>query len=140
MQQMKAKDIMEKKPPLVYNNAQFTQILKVFAENPYLYYPVVDKGGKLLGVITVDNLKSVFTEKEISELLLAIDAMEIPAATVEPETSATAVKELLDRYNLEYLPVIDKEKKLVGFIERRMFAKIVSTKLIELQKKIDSLG
>jgi len=139
MQKLKAKDIMDKNPPIIYNNTPLTEILEIFSETGNLYYPVTDKGKKLLGVITVDNLKNTFIETSLSHLLLAVDVMEPSTVTATPESTVFSVRELLGKYGLEYLPVVKEGNIIVGFIERRAFDKAISTRIIELQKQVDSL-
>jgi Mg/Co/Ni transporter MgtE len=50
------------------------------------------------------------------------------------------VQEILSRYNLEYLPVVSAKNEVLGFLERRQISRKISTKLIELQKQVESLG
>lgn len=140
MEKMSASDVMDKNPPVVYNNTSLEQILKTFSESSNLYHPVVDKDKKLLGIITVDNLKNIFTETGLSNFLLAVDVMEPSPAYVGPESSLTTVKELFDKHNLEYLPVLGEDKTMVGFIERRVVNKAISTKLMEFQKLSGAYG
>ncbi len=136
---IRAEDIMDKKPPLIYEDTPLTGILKTFSESTNLYYPVVDAGKRLRGIISVDNIKNIFMEAGLSDLLLAVDVMEPAIASVTPESSISEIKELLNRYHLEYLPVMRKENSIAGFIERRIFNKAISTKIIALQKKADYL-
>lgn len=135
-----AKDLMDVHPPLIYKNMHLPEILNIFSESDNLYYPVVDADKKLLGIITIDNIKNMLMETGLNDLLLAIDVMDPPVVTLPPESPATLVKETLDTYHLEYLPVATKDNIVVGFIERRMFDKWVSTRMLELQRQAASLG
>lgn len=136
-----AADLMDKNTPVIYKNTPLAKILEVFSESPNLYYPVTDKEKNLLGIITVDNIKNIFNESSLSGFFLAYDLMEPVVAKINPQTPMREVQELLDRHNLECLPVVTYEdNKLAGFIERRNLDKAISTKIIELKKKADSLG
>lgn len=132
-------DLMDKNPPLIYTNTSLTKILNIFSTSANLYYPVVDEDKKLRGIITVDSLKNLFMETGLSNLLLAVDFMEPIVDSVAPESSIFSVKEILDRYNLEYLPVIEQDKTIAGFVERRILNKRISTKILELQRQADAL-
>jgi predicted transcriptional regulator len=59
---------------------------------------------------------------------------------VHPEMEMAEIKDYIDIYNLDYLPVVDEERVLLGFIEKRSFDRYISTKMIELQKQAESLG
>ena len=93
----------------------------------------------MLGIITIDNIKDTFMTSGLDGFLLAHDLMEPVIVTSTPETPMSEVKELLGRYNLEYLPVVTEEHKMVGFLESRVIQRLISKKIIELQKQTDSL-
>ncbi len=135
----KAGDLMDKNPPLIYKNMSLAKILKIFSESINLYYPVVDHDRRLLGIITVDNIKNIFMAAGLSDLLLAVDLMEPPVKSVAPDSQLATVKDLLGRYNLEYLPVVLKDNKLAGFIEGRVLNRVLSARILELQRQADSL-
>jgi len=137
MQNTKTKDMMDKNPPLIYENTSLDKILKLFSQTNNLYYPVIDSNKRLSGIISVDSIKKTFMEAGLVGLILADDLKEPVVATVSEETVLSEAKEVLDKYNLEYLLVVAKDKKVAGFIERRILSKLVSTKVMELQKKAD---
>jgi len=139
IEKMTAKDVMDANPPLIYKNMPLAKILEIFSQTNNLYYPVVDIDRKVLGIITVDSLKNIFNVTSLSELLLAIDFMEPIADSVKPDSSLTSVKCLFTKYNLEYLPVTKADNAIEGFIERRLLNKFISAKLIDLQRRVDSL-
>lgn len=135
----KASDVMDKNPPLVYQQMPLVEVLNIFKNNDYLYYPVVNPGHKLVGVITVESIRQIFMETEISPLLLACDLMEPVFRFTGPGVILAEVKEEMERYSLEYLPVTGADMNLVGFIERRMLTKFISTKMLELERRAASL-
>ncbi len=105
-----------------------------FSEHRYR----VDK--KLGGIITIAGIKQTFHESDISGLILANDLMEPVIASISGEASISDVMKALNRDNIEYLPVANKDSILQGFIERKKLSKFISTRIIELQKQADSLG
>ena len=139
IQKTKAKEAMDKNPPLIYDNMRMEDILKIFSESDNLYYPVVDKNKKLCGIITIEGIKNTFLERDIGDLVLACDLMEPVATTAFAQTFLSEVKEILDKHNIEYLPIVNKDNKIEGFIESKGLNKWISTKIIELQKRIDVL-
>jgi NhaP-type Na+/H+ or K+/H+ antiporter len=140
IRESKAKDIMDETVPLIFENMSLTEILKIFGQTDNLYYPVVNENKKLLGVITVDNIKNSLMTSGLDTFLLAYDLMEPVIAKVSPDLPMIEVKEILNRYNLEYMPVVSAGNKVLGFLERRQISRKISTKLIELQKQVESLG
>lgn len=137
---IKAEDLMDRNPSLIYENMPLTDILRIFSENDSLYYPVINRDKKLRGIVTVEGIKQTFLESDLRSLILANDLMQPVIAKTSAEAPLSEVKEILNRYDIEYLPVIDQANKIQGFIERKRLNKFVSTKIIELQKQADSLG
>ncbi len=140
IRESKAKDIMDATIPLIFENMSLTEILKIFGQTDNLYYPVVNENKKLLGVITVDHIKNSLMTSGLDTFLLAYDLMEPVIAKTSPDLPMIEVQEILNRYNLEYLPVISAENKVLGFLEKRQISRKISTRLIELQKQAESLG
>lgn len=134
----KVKDVMDKNPPLIKDNALLEEILLIFSRTPNLYYPVVTNDKKLSGIISVDNIKNILTEGELGGLVLATDLKEPVVATVSDNTMLSDAEKVLDRYHIEYLPVVTEENEISGFIEKRMLDRIVSTKIMELQKQAEA--
>jgi len=139
IQTTKIVDFMDKNPPLIYENMRLTDILRLFSENDNHYYPVINKDKKIQGTITVEGIKQTILHMDMGGLLLAHDLMEPVITKVAPTTTTAEVRETLSRYNIEYLPVVDGKGEVVGSIERKNLNKFISTKIIELQKKADSL-
>ena len=130
---------MDKNPPLIYKDMHLSEILNIFSKSINLYYPVVDRSGKALGIITVDSIRNIFMETGLSDLLLAVDLMEKAPATVESEATLATIKESLEAYDLECIAVVDAGGILQGFIEKRNLNRYITTKILELQRTADSL-
>lgn len=140
IQKNAVKDLSMKEPSVIYENMQLPDILKIFSKDDCLYYPVVNRQKKLRGIITIDGIKQIFLEKDIGDLVLAHDLMEPSIAEVDANTPIAEVREKLNQFDVDYLPVVNENFKLEGFIIRKQLNKYISTRLIELQKKADSLG
>jgi len=112
-----------------------TEVLRIFSESDHLYFPVVDADRHLLGIVTIDNIKDTFTATGLEKFLLAIDLMEPVVAKVSPEKSMSEVREILSKYNLDYLPVVDGDNRILGLIEQRMIQRFISRKIMELHSK-----
>lgn len=134
----KTKDVMDKNPPLVYENTPLDEIIILFTETANLYYPVINQNKELTGIISVDSIKNTLTEADTG-LLLAADLAEPSVTTISEESMLSEAKQILDKYNLECLPVVSADRKIAGFIERRILDKLISTKIIELQKRAETL-
>lgn len=71
---------------------------------------VVDAGRRLTGVLGFKRLVLSPPERPVREL------MEEPEVTVGPEMDQEEVARLMSRYNLPSIPVVDRERRLLGRI------------------------
>jgi len=132
MKQYKVKDLMDRDIPFLKPQSHLSEILSVFAEYPNLYFPVVDRDGKLIGIVTIEVIKETFMAGELHEFLLAMDLMSKPIAVISPEHPVYEANQLMDAKNLESLPVVDKDGKALGMIEKRRMRSLISKRLMEL--------
>ncbi len=134
------KDIMAKEARILHEDMPLKKILKIFSEGNELFYPVVNKENDLRGMVTVNSIKNTLMLPELSGFLLANDIMEPVVTTVSHDILVTKAQDLLKAHDLESLPVVTKENKVLGVIESRDIKKLISKKIVELQNKIESLN
>lgn len=107
-------------PVVIKSDARVKDALALMSQFHIGGIPVVDNDRKLIGIVTnrdlrfVDNLKTPINDVMTKEHLITID-------TGKDTAKAT---DLLQRYRIEKLPVVDKEGRLVGLITYKDIAKI----------------
>ena len=133
--------VIDKNPPYVYENMPLKDILDIFGQSNYHTYPVVDREKRLKGVITIESIRNSFAHSELGNLVIAHDIME-PAVTrkISPDSSLLEAEEVIDKYSVDYLPIVDAASILRGFIEKEAIDKFVSSRLIEAEEKVASMG
>jgi Kef-type K+ transport system membrane component KefB/CBS domain-containing protein len=133
--------VIDKNPPYVYEDMPLKGILDIFSQSNYHTYPVVDKEKKLKGVITIESIRKSFAHSEVGNLVIAHDIME-PVITkkISPDSSLLEAEEIIDKYNVDYLPIVNIDSVLLGFMEKEAIDKYVSSRLIEAEEKVTSMG
>ncbi len=132
-------DILSKDIPIIYESTPIAQILNIFSTSNYLYFPVVTKAKKVLGIITIDNLKNSFLAFELTDLLLAHDLMEPIEKFYNKALLLSNANEELSHHNCDYLVVVDQQNKLEGILEKKDIQKFISRKITELHCKAENL-
>lgn len=135
-----AADFIRSKESRLQCEDNLKTILKVFSENDDLYYPVLAKNDKLVGVISVNEIKDTLMYSEISDLLAAIDLMGSFGSPVLPDTPMKEVIDILYRNQSDFVSVVDKNGKFCGLIEQYSIQRQLSTKLLEVCNKVEALG
>jgi CBS domain-containing protein len=139
---MHVKDFMIKEAITVLPEASIKEVMKTFVEKKIGGVPIVDSGGKLLGIVTdgdilraikpVDHhIQNYFTysilieeinlESRMSEmknLSIIKIAKTRNIVTIHPEDELKKVVQLLSKHHFKKLPVVDDENRVVGVLSR----------------------
>jgi len=90
---------------------------------------VVTQGGNAVGIITERDLVSkVLAEKIDAWNVLVRDIMSTPLITVTPDATLTIASELMARYHIRRLVVIDATGSLVGLVTTGDLARTLAEK------------
>ena len=138
-QRTTVKDAMDTKFPVIHENTKLSDLLKVLSETSNTYYPVTNKNGGLLGIISIDGIRHAFASTSLSDLVVASDIIELCKVKIDPGASLLEAKNMLTGKGVGYLPVIGKDNKLAGFLERKALHKFISLKIVELHENAKSL-
>lgn len=93
------------------------------------FLPVVDAAGSLLGEIDITKIRHVVFRIELYHHFKAKQLMTNPAATLDDDAPMTKVMKTFDNTHADWLPVLDHEQHLKGYISRQrmygMYRKMV---------------
>lgn len=98
--------------------------------------PVIDAEGKLVGLVTRDELAMLEAEPSLSVLVTASDIMR-PPASVRRDDSLLAAFDAMRSESLPELPILGADGRIVGFIDE---ATIASAYLHESDPKSSASG
>ncbi|MBQ0165664.1 MAG: cation:proton antiporter [Treponema sp.] len=127
-------------PAVVTENTKVSDILDSFGHQHNLNYVVRDEAGKTAGIITLDHLKESLLIMDMTDGLMAMDILEPCTASCPPDMLIPDALKLLDTNDTEALPIVDADGKLLGVLERPAIDHYLHTRVVELHKKIASLG
>ena len=91
--------------------------------------PVTDAAGALLGEINIVKIRHVVFRTELYHHFKASQLMTEPAAVLDEDTSMTEVMRTFERTQADWLPVLDVDRHLKGYVSRKrlysMYRKMV---------------
>ncbi len=111
---MKVKDLMEKEVFALREDSKIFTASEAMGLKRIRHIPVVDKEGKLVGLITSRDLLNSLSRQLMP--LQVKDIMTRNIITVTPETTVHRATELILNNKFGCLPVVEKNEKLVGII------------------------
>ena len=107
-------------------NMSLRDLIKVVSDTDCYNYPVVDEGGRLIGMISVDDIRGVLLEEGVYPLIIAKDLAQPNPVTVtlnESLNSALHKFTLMDMQGrpVEEIPVVDDKNpnEIIGVLTRR---------------------
>ena len=87
-------------------------------------FPIVDKEGKMAGMLKMDDIRHIIFKKELYDKVLLKDLMYMPEDSIDPDDSMEVVARKFESSGRFNIAVIDKEGKYMGFISRaKVFSK-----------------
>ncbi|MEJ5358543.1 MAG: CBS and ACT domain-containing protein [Desulfobacterales bacterium] len=111
---MKIRDLMISHPICITANASIQEAIELMKANHIRHLPVVTKGRRLEGLVTLADLKQGLIPSMLGDVTLK-DLMIANPITVSPEEEIETAAQLIYKYKIGGLPVT-KNGRLVGII------------------------
>jgi CBS-domain-containing membrane protein len=131
------RDVMTTRVIWVRKNASFREMAAALREHRVSAFPVLDEGGKVVGVVSEadlltkealdsepEGMPGMITgmlrrrEQEKARAVTASDLMTSPPVTARPEDTVEHAARLMYTRRVKRLPVVDAAGQLVGIISR----------------------
>jgi CIC family chloride channel protein len=109
--------LIEKNFSVVKPDATLRDLTKIIASSSRNIFPVVNEEGNLLGVIQMDNIRSIIFDINQYESINAASLMTKPAAIIQCTENLQQVLQKFEETNQWNLPVLDKNR-YVGFVSK----------------------
>jgi CIC family chloride channel protein len=120
MRNTKVRRLLRPFPETMGPSDPISQVIQKVLSGSMEHKYVVDGENRLLGVINIEQLRTILTERDLDEqLLLAADVMNPKPTTVTLDDTLDTTMFHLSRLDTEMLPVVDKQGKLAGSITQK---------------------
>ncbi len=139
---MPACDVMIRNVVSVHMDDTVEAVMNILLKHDISGLPVVDENQKVIGVISeadfvkrlvpkgASNTGKLFSllKKEEHAALTVEDAMTTPAIVSTENTSLTKIASIMVRKNINRVPIVDANKRLIGIIARSDIVKALYSK------------
>ena len=136
-------DVMDKKVTTFKPSDTFGSIIQALGDTDANTYPVVDDNHKLLGIITIEDLKNPLGSHGLTNLLVAYDLMKPVVEKAELHLPLQDAVIKMKDLHLEYLPVVSDSKDgsatdmiFKGLVEARKVDRKLSREIIRRQEAV----
>ncbi len=88
------------------------------------FFPVLNNDKKLLGVVKLEQLKTVLFDQTFAESLLVFDLMEKPVCVLSEDDDLARAVSAMERRRANILPVNDRNGNFMGFVRDKEIFRI----------------
>lgn len=137
LQSLKVSDLIDEAetPTLINQTTTLRAAMRIVADSKSTHFPVVDAAGDMVGIFSLNDLRRIYLEHEVEDLIIARDFMREQVATVTAEDSLHDVQRLFTRRAVSALPVVDPAapRRVVALLRRNDVGIAYSDRLRELK-------
>jgi CIC family chloride channel protein len=114
------RDLVRLDPLTLAKNATFAQIAETFVQHRFQHIYIVDKEKRLLGAVSLHDVKTFLDRPELETVVIAADIMNEDFPCVSPRQGMSEALHKFSEANSERLPVVDdlSSKRLIGSISK----------------------
>lgn len=128
----RVRDAMNENVPPITEGTPLSHVFQIFSSEDQVLFPVVDGGGRLKGVISLDVLRGVVTSQETWDWVLAVDVMGPVTDKVTADMPLEDALARLRERGVEEAPVVesDSSDRVVGILDTRLVRIRVNEELV----------
>ncbi len=117
LNQLIVRHLIEDDDSPVHEGFTFKEVLDAFSRSNRDMLQVLDGDGRLVGVITLNDIRQKINNTDSYDRIFAKELMHPPVAVVDVNEPASEVLEKFEKFERWYLPVV-REDKFIGFISK----------------------
>ena len=122
---------------MVSQNSTLRRALEVVAGESASYFPVVDNDKRLVGIFSLSDIRRIFQEVDVQDLVIVRDFMVEDVATVKAEDSLDEALRLMNQYTIHEMPVVSAAdpRHVIALLTRNNLAAAYHQRLRDLRRK-----
>ena len=103
---LRVADLMKANPVSVPESAPFAEIAESFIRNHFVNLYVVDSAQRFRGVISLHDIKSYLSNKELANIVIARDLLRSHFPTITPEATLSKALTAFSHLDADRIPVV----------------------------------
>lgn len=121
----------------VPHDMRLAEVVRLIAGTRQTVFPVVDRGGELLGVFSMHDIRQYLYDKAVGEIAVAEDVARVDVPPLSLDASLPGAMERFGLGPYEELPVVDPQapRKVVGLMREQDVIAAYNAQLVEMRKE-----
>ncbi|MFT5289064.1 MAG: CIC family chloride channel protein [Planctomycetota bacterium] len=138
LESMTVQDLLNDAPQaqLVSENTTLRKALEIVSTTHCSYFPVVNREEQLVGIFSLTDMRRLFQETGVADLVIVRDFMVDNVVTIRPEESLNDALRILNEHGLHELPIVssEDERHVLGMLSRNRLGAAYHRRLHTLKK------
>ena len=138
LERMKVGELLQDapEPQLISENTTLRKALKTVSTANGYYFPVVDAEEHLVGIFSLSDVRRIFHELEVADLVIVRDFMVDNVVTTHAGASLNEALQLLNEHGLHELPIVadDDPRRVLAMLSRNRLGAAYHRKLHALKR------
>jgi CIC family chloride channel protein len=117
---MYVRDVMTEEVVTIPEEMPFKKILEIVSYSRHLYYPVVDREGDMVGIISFTDIRDAAQKEGMETTALARDLATSDVVTLKPNHNLNEALAKFSELDVQQIPVVKvgDSKKVIGLLRR----------------------
>jgi CIC family chloride channel protein len=113
--------VQERPVTLIPADMPFGELVKQVTNTPDNYFPVVDKDGKMIGILSINDIREVLFENSLNHLIRAADVATHQVEKVYLDDTLQSALDKMAALQVDELPVVRRQspEEIVTMISKR---------------------
>jgi len=130
---MQVGNFMDSQFETIRQDMRLGEVLQLSEQSPYPHFPVLDINDKLVGMLSMSDLKSFLGDiGELSELVIASEIMTSRVVIVHPDDNFETAFEIFEGKQISTLPVVASDGRLLGILKKSSLLLAYNQKILKL--------
>ena len=99
----------------------FGELVRTVSRSGESHFPVVDASGRMTGIVSINDIRSVLFENDVGHVIIAKDVATMGVVSIFPDDTLQEALEKMAAIGADEIPVVDREKPdaIVAMISKR---------------------
>jgi len=137
LESLRVSDVIDdaREPTLVRTDVTLRGAMKIVSASRETHFPVVDDEEQLVGIFSLTDLRRIFLEDAVTDVVIVRDFMREAVVSVRLDDSLHDVQRLMTRKSVSAVPVVDSEdpRRVIARLERNAVGRAYGEKLAQLK-------
>lgn len=138
LERMTVNDLLEsaREPVLVNHNSTLRRVLDIVSDAEGYYFPVVDDQEHLVGIFSLSDVRRIFQQIEVADIVIVRDFMVDKVVVTHPGEDLNMALQRMNEFGLHEIPVVDSEEptRVLAMLTRNNLGSAYSKRFRELRE------